>query len=105
MVANHQVAETDAVLKDMHIRGIRTTPYIANTLIHGWASAGDVRKAKAIYDSLGADKREPSTYEAMTRAFLSVEDHASAAFVVKEMLSKGYPGAVADKVLGLIGSA
>ncbi|KAK5948312.1 hypothetical protein OHC33_010622 [Knufia fluminis] len=105
MVANHQVTESDSVLKDMHSRGIRTTPYIANTLIHGWAGAGNISKAKSIYDSLGAEKREPSTYEAMTRAFLSVEDHASANAVVKEMLSKGYPSAVADKVLGLIGSA
>lgn len=105
MVANHQVAETDAVLKDMNSRGISTTAYIANTLIHGWASTGDVTRAKAIYDSLSAAKREPSTYEAMTRAFLSIEDHASANVVAKEMLSKGYPSAVADKVLGLIGSA
>ena len=105
MVANHQVAETDAILKDMHSRGIRTTPYIANTLIHGWAGAGNIQKAKSIYDSLGAEKREPSTYEAMTRAFLSFEDHTAAQAVVKEMLSKGYPSAVADKVLGLIGSA
>lgn len=104
MVANHQVEETDAILADMHARGIATTPYIANTLIHGWAGAGDIQKAKAIYDNLGLENREPSTYEHMTRAFLSVDDHSSANAVVSEMLSKGYPNAVADKVLGLIGS-
>lgn len=104
MVANHQVAETDAILTDMHSRGIATTPYIANTLIHGWAGAGNIQKAKSIYDSLGLEKREPSTYEHMTRAFLSVDDHAGANAVVSELLSKGYPHAVADKVLGLIGS-
>lgn len=104
MVANHQVEQTDAVLADMHSRGISTTPYIANTLIHGWAGAGHIQKAKEVYDSLGAEKREPSTYEHMTRAFLSVDDHTSANNVVSEMLSKGYPSAVADKVLGLIGS-
>lgn len=104
MVANHQVEETDAILADMHSHGIATTPYIANTLIHGWAGAGDIQKAKAVYDSLGVEKREPSTYEHMTRAFLSVDDHSSANNVVSEMLGKGYPNAVADKVLGLIGS-
>lgn len=103
MVANHQVAKTQEVLDDMYGRGVRITPYIANTLIHGWAGEGDIVKAKAIYDDLGAAKREPSTYEAMTRAFLSVEDRESANAVVQEMLLKGYPAAVSDKVLALVG--
>ena len=80
------------------------TPYIANTLIHGWAAAGNMQKAKSVFDGLGIEKREPSTYEAMTRAFLSAGDHASANQIVQEMLRKGYPSAVADKVLGLMGS-
>ncbi|KAK5085537.1 hypothetical protein LTR05_004822 [Lithohypha guttulata] len=104
MVANHQVADSEPILTDMARRGVCMTAYIANTLIHGWAAAGDVEKAKSIYDSLGFDKREPSTYEAMTRAFLSVENHTAANAVVQQMLTKGYPSAVADKVLGLIGS-
>lgn len=104
MVANHQVVETESVLLDMYSRGISMTPYIANTLIHGWAAAGNMQKAKSVFDNLGIEKREPSTYEAMTRAFLSAGDHASANLIVQEMLRKGYPSAVADKVLGLIGS-
>jgi len=104
MVANHEVTATPAVVEDMRRRGIAMTPYIANTLIHGWAGSGEIEKAKSIYDSLGIEKREPSTYEAMTRAFLSAEAHASANDVVREMLGKGYPNAVADKILGLIGS-
>ncbi|KIW99987.1 uncharacterized protein Z518_10915 [Rhinocladiella mackenziei CBS 650.93] len=103
MVANHEVANTPEVLADMTRRGVAMTPYIANTLIHGWASEGGIAKAKAIYDNLGTDKREPSTYEAMTRAFLSAEDRASANVVVQEMLRKGYPAAVTDKVLVLVG--
>lgn len=103
MVANHEVTKTPEVLADMARRGVAMTPYIANTLIHGWAGEGDVSKAKAIYDQLGAAKREPSTYEAMTRAFLSAEDHAGANAVVQEMLKKGYPAAVTEKVLALVG--
>lgn len=105
MVANLQVADGDAVLKDMQQRGIAITPYIANTLIHGWASAGSIDKAKNIYDTIGKDKREPSTYEAMTRAFMMAGNHAAADTVVQEMLTKGYPNAVVDKVLGLVGSS
>ncbi|RHZ59752.1 hypothetical protein CDV55_101793 [Aspergillus turcosus] len=103
MVANHQVAQTEAIVKDMADRRVEMTAYIANTLIHGWAAEGNVAKAKAVYDSVGVDKREPSTYEAMTRAFLATEDREGASRVVKEMLSRGYPTAVASKILDLVG--
>lgn len=103
MVANHHVAETDAVVADMRARRVNMSPYIANTLIHGWAGEGDINKAKSIYESLGRERREPSTYEAMTRAYLAGGEQEAARGVVKEMLSKGYPSAVAEKVLVLVG--
>lgn len=105
MVANHEVSNTQAVLDDMNARGVRMTAYIANTLIHGWAGEGDLVKAKTIFNDLGADRREPSTYEAMTRAFLSAGQHDSAQAVVQEMLRKGYPAAVSDKIVALVGGA
>lgn len=105
MVANHLVAETDAIVNDMRARRVNMTAYIANTLIHGWAGEGDISKAKSIYGSLGRERREPSTYEAMTRAYLAGGDQEGARGVVKEMLSKGYPAAVAEKVLVLVGGA
>ena len=103
MVANHQVTDTEPVLKEMSRRGVEMTPYIANTLIHGWANQKNIEKSKAIFSSVGREKREPSTYEAMTRAYLAVEDRESARSVVQEMLSRGYPGAVANKILELLG--
>lgn len=103
MVANHQIADTESVLANMKTRGVEMTPYIANSLIHGWALAKNIEKAKAIYDGVSMDKREPSTYEAMTRAFMAVEDRSSAMTVVNEGLSRGYPAAVAGKILELVG--
>ncbi|KXJ89167.1 pentatricopeptide repeat protein [Microdochium bolleyi] len=103
MVANHRVLDTEPILAHMRQRRVELTPYIANTLIHGWTGAQDIEKAKSIYDSLGHEKREPSTYEAMTRAFLSVENRQGAQAVVTEMLSRGYPNAVVNKVLELLG--
>ena len=103
MVANHRVADTEAVLKDMKRQRVEITPYIANTLIHGWAAEKNIDKATAIYDSVGREKREPSTYEAMTRAFLAVEQREQAKGVVGEMLTRGYPSAVVNKVLELLG--
>lgn len=103
MVANHCVKETEEVLEDMSARRVEVTPYIANTLIHGWAMAKNIAKSKAVYESVCIEKREPSTYEAITRAFLTVEDRDSALGSVTEMLSRGYPSAVSGKILDLLG--
>lgn len=102
-VANHRVAETEPLLQDMARNRVEMTPYIANCLIHGWAQEGYIGRSVEIFSSLSRDKREPSTYEAMTRAFLAVNDRHSAMRVVQEMLSRGYPGAVSGKILELVG--
>lgn len=104
MVANHQVSGTEEILRDMAARRVEMTPYIANTLIHGWANEKDINKAKSIFAAVGREKREPSTYEAMTRAFLAVSDRASAKGVIQEMMSRGYPGAVSNKIYELVGN-
>ena len=103
MVANRCVAQTEPFLEDMSAKKVSMTPYIANTLIHGWATVGDIAKSRAVYDTLGISKREPSTYEAMTRAFLSADDRKNAMDCVHEMLSRGYPTAVSSKILDLLG--
>ncbi|EGO59578.1 hypothetical protein NEUTE1DRAFT_79819 [Neurospora tetrasperma FGSC 2508] len=103
MVANHHITGTEPMLAEMRARRIEMTPYIANTLIHGWAADKNIAKAKEIYAAVGREKREPSTYEAMTRAFLAVEERESAKGVVSEMLGRGYPSAVVNKVLELLG--
>jgi pentatricopeptide repeat protein len=103
MVANHQVAATEPLLQKMRASRVELTPYIANTLIHGWAAEKKIEKAQAIYDAVGRDKREPSTYEAMARAYLSVEQREEAKGVVGEMLTRGYPSAVVNKALELLG--
>ncbi|EPS36101.1 hypothetical protein H072_10465 [Dactylellina haptotyla CBS 200.50] len=110
LVANHRVRETPEIIALMDARNIQMTPYIANPLIHGWALEGEIERSRTLYDSLypnparghAANKREPSTYEAMTRAFLAVDDHDSAMSVVNEMASRSYPPPVMTRVLDLI---
>ncbi|KAI6713497.1 hypothetical protein PZA11_007906 [Diplocarpon coronariae] len=105
MVANHRVAATEPILREMARHGVDMTPYIANTLIHGWANELNIDKATSIFASVDREKREPSTYDAMTRAYLAVDDRPSAQAVVQEMLGRGYPGAVASKILDLLGGS
>ena len=102
MVANHQVAETDAVLALMAARAIDMTPYIANALIHGWAHAKNVDKAAAVFAAVPPARREPSTYEAMTRAYMANGMRDSAKAVVNEAAQRGYPSAVANKIMDLV---
>ncbi|KAK7511644.1 uncharacterized protein IWZ02DRAFT_439898 [Phyllosticta citriasiana] len=102
MVANRNIQATEEYLEDMRQRGVELTPYIANSLIHGWAMAQDIDKARKIYSSVPMEKREPSTYEAMTKALLAVQDRSGALEVVKEGLSRGYPTAVATKIKELV---
>lgn len=103
MVANHCVTDTEEILENMSAKRVELTPYIANTLIHGWALVRNIAKSKAIYESVSINKREPSTYQAIIRAFLTVEDRDSAMETVHEMMSRGYPSAVSNKVLELLG--
>ncbi|KAI9667942.1 MAG: hypothetical protein M1821_000762 [Bathelium mastoideum] len=103
MVANHAVEATEPYLGDMRRRGVSMTPYIANALIHGWAQKKDIRRAREVFDAVKRDDREPSTYEAMTRAYLAVEEKAGASSVVSEAVSRGYPAAVANKIAELVG--
>lgn len=105
LVANHRVHDTPQYLKGMRESRVEMSPYIANTLIHGWALEKNIEQAKSVYDLLNDNfklRREPSTYEAMTRAYLAVEDRNGAMSVVNEMLSRGYPPAVMGRVLDLV---
>jgi len=103
MVANHCMADTEEVLNQMSANGVGMTAYIANALIHGWATENQIAKSKAVYESVPVEKKEPSTYEHMTRAYLTVEDRNSAVATVNEMCSRGYPQAVTGKIVELVG--
>ena len=102
MVANHQVEETLPLVQTMRTRDIEMTPYIANALIHGWAHVKDIDKAKAMFNQVPARKREPSTYEAMTRAYMANDMRDKAVAIVDEATQRGYPTAVANKILDLV---
>ncbi|CCU74705.1 pentatricopeptide repeat protein [Blumeria hordei DH14] len=102
MVASECVHKTEQILLDMPNKNVEITPYIANTLIHGWANERNIEKAKQIFEMVEREKREPSTYEAMTRAYLDVQDRPSAIKVVQEMQSRHYPFAVTSKISELL---
>ncbi|KAK5112650.1 hypothetical protein LTR62_003966 [Meristemomyces frigidus] len=101
--ANHALAASaDALLSDMRSRHVEFTPYIANALIHGWTQERNLEKAKEAFARVPANKREPSTYEAMVRGYMAAEQRDAAGGVVREALRRGYPSAVASKIAELV---
>jgi pentatricopeptide repeat protein len=106
LVGNHRVAETDQWVQHMNEHKVEMTPYIANSLIHGWATEQNIKKAKEVYNFLGGGngrpRREPSTYEQMARAYLAVGDRRGAQGVLNEMRGRGYPVMVVQRVQDLV---
>ena len=102
MNANNQISDIEPLLADMRLRHVEFTPYIANALIHGWTLECNIEKAKEAFSGVPLGKREPSTYEAMVRAYLAAEDRDAAKAVVREALGRGYPSAVAGKIAELV---
>jgi len=90
---------------DMRERRVGLTAYIANTLISGWSGSGSSEgpaKARAVYEELGRERREPSTYEAMARACLAAGEMGIARSVVGEAMRRGYPAAVVGRIVELV---
>jgi hypothetical protein len=104
MVANNAIHLSQPILQLMSNRRIEMTPYIANALIHGWANAKDLAQVEKAYNAVEPVKREPSTYEAMVRAYVALGERIKAEGVVREALGRGYPAAVAGKIADLVGA-
>ncbi|KAI8968451.1 hypothetical protein BDF20DRAFT_916971 [Mycotypha africana] len=83
-------------------------PYIENLFIRGYGEEGHLEKAEAIFEAMSDDKtqfhtsviREPSTYEALIRAYLKNDQVDKAKAVLDRMVKRDFPpkvvGAVAD---------
>lgn len=87
------------------------SPYIENLFIRGYGEKGLLEKAEKIFENMSDDKtqhqfkviREPSTYEAMIRAYLENSQIDKARFTLDKMVKRDFPpkviGVVADLVL------
>ncbi|KAL9554927.1 hypothetical protein MBANPS3_002584 [Mucor bainieri] len=87
------------------------SPYIENLFIRGYGEKSQLEKAEKIFDAMSDDKtqhhvcviREPSTFEAMIRAYLLNDQLDMAKRVLDKMVKRDFPpkviGVVADLVL------
>jgi pentatricopeptide repeat protein len=87
------------------------SPYIENLFIRGYGEKGQLDKAEEIFAAMSDDKkqhhlrviREPSTFEAMIRAYLENNKVDNAKTILDKMVKRDFPpkvvGVVADLVL------
>jgi pentatricopeptide repeat protein len=89
-----------------------SSPYIENVFIRGYGQKGLLEKAKAMFDAMTDDKieqadtfvviREPSTYEAMVRAYVENKKMAEAKEIFELMVQREFPEKVTALVAELV---
>ncbi|KAL6304056.1 hypothetical protein BKA93DRAFT_826051 [Sparassis latifolia] len=111
--------------------GVHMTAYIANLLIKGYASTGDIERAREIFESLADPPegvaaphnhaphddetahtiqvpvtapvyREPSTWEAMVRAELGNGNRDNAVALLNRVQARKFPPAVYNRISGIM---
>ncbi|KAF7308587.1 hypothetical protein HMN09_00707900 [Mycena chlorophos] len=113
----------------MRSEGVHMTAYIANFLIKGYADAGDMEQARALFEglvdppagvaaaynhaphepsaSVAVDPmepvyREPSTWEVMVRAELGSGNREKATALLERLQARAYPEAVYYRIAGIL---
>ncbi|THV04541.1 hypothetical protein K435DRAFT_850798 [Dendrothele bispora CBS 962.96] len=129
LIAHRRVDLVPEYMAKMSAAGIHMTAYIMNLLIKGYAGAGDVEKARDLFESLldppegvaaahnhaphdprlamnidpmAPVYREPSTWEAMVRAELGAGYRERALALLERLKARQYPEAVFNRISGIL---
>ena len=124
MVENQRQDLIPKLLESIEASHIHQTAYIANLLIRGYASSGDMSKSREVFESMvdppmgaaasgnhpndlnnvddAAIFREPSTWAEMIKAELEAKSVDNAKNLIARMEERMYPLAVTSKIASLI---
>ncbi|KAI7851122.1 hypothetical protein BDC45DRAFT_516493 [Circinella umbellata] len=111
-IDNNDIQAAEKLYQEMLASGAHSSSYIENLFITGYGSLGDMEKAEKIWDNMLDVKeeehsqvlvKEPSTYEAMVKAYLMNKQTEKAAHVVEQMHNgRNFPIKVIDHVRALL---
>ncbi|KAG2228331.1 hypothetical protein INT45_011123 [Circinella minor] len=111
-IDNNDIQAAEKLYQEMLASGARSSSYIENLFITGYGSLGDMAKAEKIWENMLDVKedeqsqvlvKEPSTYEAMVKAYLVNKQPEKAAHVVEQMHNgRNFPIKVIDHVRALL---
>ncbi|KAI9486933.1 MAG: hypothetical protein EXX96DRAFT_497137 [Benjaminiella poitrasii] len=110
LVTNDQLERAELLYEEMKSMIQKSaSPYIENVFIRGYGQRGLLEKAKAMFDAMSDDKmnenvviREPSTYEAMVRAYVDNKKMQEAKEIFNKMVQREFPEKVTALVAELI---
>ncbi|KAI9495926.1 hypothetical protein BDB00DRAFT_810982 [Zychaea mexicana] len=108
-IDNNDMQAAEKLYQDMLASGAHSSPYIENLFIAGYGSRGDVEDAEKVWQRMvdvkddkkpGALVREPSTYEAMVKAYMANKQTDKALAVIEKMHNgkRNFPLKVIDGV-------
>ncbi|KDQ18922.1 hypothetical protein BOTBODRAFT_28398 [Botryobasidium botryosum FD-172 SS1] len=129
LVTLHRIDLVPQFIQRLRASGVHQTAYIANSLIKGYADAGDIEGARRMFDSLvdppmgvaapnnhtphekdafgpaptdSPVYREPSTWEAMIRAEISVGERSRASQLFDRMKTRMFPEALTSRIRRIV---
>ncbi|KAI8879747.1 hypothetical protein K501DRAFT_335827 [Backusella circina FSU 941] len=114
LISNDQLTRAEELYATMRTEITRSScPYIENVFIRGYGQHGLVQKARVMFDAMTDDKinhgneviREPSTFEAMVRAYADNDQLAEAKEVFELMVQREFPEKVTAVVAELVSNA
>lgn len=102
-IDNNDMKQAEKLYDDM-INRVPSSTYIENLFIAGYGSQGDIKRAEQVFQKMDQGKltKEPSTYEAMVKAYLNNQNKDAALKVVEEMRTRDFPPKVVEGVIQLI---
>lgn len=105
-IDNNDMSSAEELYKDMLKQGTKSSSYIENLFIAGYGSQGDLKKAEGVFEKMATENlvREPSTYEAMAKAYIENGQKDKANIVVDQMRARDFPPKVVDSVVQIINS-
>lgn len=107
-IDNNDMNSAQQIYKDMLKQGTKSSAYIENLFITGYGAQGQLEKAEQVFNGMSdVDNliKEPSTYEAMAKAYVDNGEKTKAVNVVQQMRSRDFPPKVVDGVIQLINAS
>jgi pentatricopeptide repeat protein len=114
LISNDQMERAEELYVTMRTEIARSScPYIENVFIRGYGQRGHLEKARHMFDAMSDDKinhsneviREPSTFEAMVRAYADNDQVGQAKQVFELMVQREFPEKVTAVVAELVSNA
>ncbi|RCI04987.1 hypothetical protein CU098_008874 [Rhizopus stolonifer] len=107
-IDNNDMKSAEQLYQDMLKEGTKSSSYIENLFIAGYGAQGRLDKAQQVFDKMSDHdelSREPSTYEAMVKAYVENGHKEHAVQIIDQMRARDFPPKVVEGVIQILHSA